>query len=163
MGVLIVLVKEAARLAAVNTLEEHWDGQFPVDPVAVAQAKGLDVRFAILQDSISGAIVAEVGKKPLIIVDSTENYGRQMFTVAHELGHYAEREAAGDHEYSFVESRGRKYDLHEFYADEFSANLLMPEKEFRARHNKFKSVNRVAAFFAVSPAAVLKRAERLGI
>lgn len=158
-----MLVKEAAKIAAKKTLEEHWDGQFPVDPVAVAHAKGLEVQFAILRDSISGAIVAEAGKKPLILVDATENYGRQMFTVAHELGHYAEREDAGDHEYSFVESRGRKYDLHEFYADEFAGNLLMPESAFRDRYKGQKTINRVAAFFAVTPSAVVKRAERLGL
>ncbi|CAH0231947.1 hypothetical protein SRABI26_02672 [Arthrobacter sp. Bi26] len=158
-----MLVKDAAKQAAIKTLAEHWDFEFPVDPVAIAQAKGLEVRFAELKNRISGAIVVEAGKTPQILVEARENYGRQMFTVAHELGHYAEREDAGDHEYSFIESRGRKYDLHEFYADEFAGNLLMPEAEFKSQYKKLKSVNMVAAFFAVSPAAVEKRAERLGV
>lgn len=158
-----MLVKDAAKQAAMKTLAEHWDLEFPVDPVAIAQAKGLEVRFAELKNKISGAIVVEIGKTPQILVEARENYGRQMFTVAHELGHYAEREDAGDHEYSFVESRGRKYDLHEFYADEFAGNLLMPEAEFKAQYKRLKSINMVAAFFAVSPSAVEKRAERLGV
>lgn len=158
-----MLVKDAAKQAAQKTLAEYWDLEFPVDPVAIAHAKGLEVRFAELKNKISGAIVAEAGRAPVIFVDARENYGRQMFTIAHELGHYAEREEAGDPEYSFVESRGRKYDLHEFYADEFAGNLLMPETEFKSRYKKLKSVNMVAAFFAVSPAAVEKRAERLGV
>jgi Zn-dependent peptidase ImmA (M78 family) len=158
-----MLVKEAAKQAAIKTLAEHWDFEFPVDPVAIAQAKGLEVRFAELKNNVSGAIVAKAGQVPVILVEARENYGRQMFTAAHELGHYAERENAGDHEYSFVESRGRKYDLHEFYADEFAGNLLMPEAEFKSKYKQLKSVNMVAAYFAVSPPAVKKRAQRLGL
>ena len=158
-----MLVKDAARIAAEETLNNYWDGEFPVDPVAIARAKNLDVRFAVLKDGVSGAIVAETGKAPIILVDSTENYGRQMFTTAHEIGHYVEREKAGDTEYSFVETRSRKYDLREFYADEFAGNLLMPESAFRIKYKDTGSQFLTASHFAVSVQAVKKRLERLGI
>lgn len=158
-----MLVKKAARLAAEKALEQKWDGVFPVDPISIAHAYGLDVRFANLRDGVSGAIIAEPGQKTVILVDKSDNWGRQMFTVAHEIGHFVERSQKEDEEYSFVEERSRKYDLHEFYADEFAGNLLMPEKEFKSVYKKTHSDYLTAAHFEVSPGAVAKRRERLGI
>lgn len=157
-----MLVKDAARLAAIRTLESHWDGTFPVDPVAIAEAHGIDVQFSALLAGVSGAIIAEPGNV-VIVVDETENYGRQMFTCAHELGHFVERLESGDTEYSFVERRTQQYDLHELYADEFAGNLLMPEAEFKAFLTSTKSVYLAAAHFGVSPMAIEKRQQRLGL
>ncbi|MBH0054491.1 ImmA/IrrE family metallo-endopeptidase [Salinibacterium sp. SWN139] len=156
-----MLVKEAAKQAAVRTLEEYWDGSFPIDPVAIAEAHDIEVQFTPLVAGVSGAILAEPGEV-VIVIDETENYGRQMFTCAHELGHYIERKDSGDEEFSFVERRTQKYDLHELYADEFAGNLLMPEDEFREQLTASDSVYLAASHFGVSPLAIEKRKERLG-
>lgn len=158
-----MLVKEAARIAAEETLQQFWPGGFPIDPVQIAQTKGLEVRFAALRDGVSGAIIAEAGTKPVVLVDASESVGRQRFTIAHEIGHYCEREAADDHEFSFVETRTRAYSLHELYADTYAANLLMPEREFRKVYSRQGGEFEAAAFFAVSPSAVEMRAEKLGL
>ncbi|MDD0856707.1 ImmA/IrrE family metallo-endopeptidase [Arthrobacter alpinus] len=157
-----MLVKDAARIAAARTLKDYWDGSLPVDPVAIAESMGISVEFSRLKPGISGAIIVEDGDAR-ILLDESENYGRQMFTCAHEIGHYVERMANGDHEYSFVERRTQKYDLHEFYADEFAGNLLMPASNFTSTWKKMKSDNLMAANFGVTPAAAKKRREKLAL
>lgn len=158
-----MLVKDAAREDAKSALDQYWNGTLPVDPFYIAQRMGIEVRVTSMRADLSGAIVAE-GGAVTILVDSSDNYGRQSFTCAHELGHYFERQRKGDKEFSFKEFRhSGKYDLHEFYADEFAANLLMPEVAFRHVVKRFGSDNLVAAQFAVSPGAVRKRREKLKI
>lgn len=157
-----MLVKDAARIAAEETLKDHWDESFPVDPVTMAEAMGISVDFARLKPGVSGAIIVKDGDAT-ILIDESENYGRQMFTCAHELGHYMERKSNGDHEFSFVEIRSRKYDLHEFYADEFAGNLLMPEQPFRDEWKACESHNMMAAKFGVTLPAVRMRLRKLGL
>ena len=157
-----MLVKDAARLAAARVLTDRWDDSFPVDPVLIAESFNINVKFESLLPGISGAIVAEPGKVE-ILIEENENFGRQMFTAAHELGHFIERRDNGDSEYSFVERRTNEYDLHEFYADEFAGNLLMPEDEFRKVWQRYESEYMIAAHFGVSPSAALKRKKRLGL
>jgi len=157
-----MLVKDAARKAAEETLKNYWDGSLPVDPVKMAEAMDITVDFAKLKAGISGAIVVQSGEAT-ILIDESENYGRQMFTCAHEVGHYMERKANGDHEFSFVEERSQKYDLHEFYADEFAGNLLMPETEFRKAWAACRSDNLMSAKFGVTPAAITMRRRKLGL
>jgi len=159
-----MLVRDAARQAAEETLRTYWDGTYPVDPFEIARRMGLTVKVTALRPDISGAIVAEGRDDVTILVDPGDNYGRMAFTCAHELGHFKEREAKDDPEYSFVELRsGGRYDLHEFYADEFAGNLLMPEEPFRREIRMHGSDRLTAATFAVTPAAVRKRRQRLGI
>lgn len=159
-----MLVKEAAKLAAQEVLKEHWDGTtFPIDPFEIADKLGMKVIVGSLRPELSGAIIAQPGDIT-ILVEESDNFGRQTFTCAHELGHYFERKQAGDDEYSFVEVRlPGNYDLHEFYADEFAGNLLMPEAAFRADIKTHGSDYLAAAKFGVNPAAVRMRRKRLGI
>lgn len=158
-----MLVKDAARLKASAVLEEHHANEDRLDIVALAEAHGAKVVFGPLKDGISGAIIAKRGHAPTIYVEESHSPGRQRFTIAHELGHLMERRENNDDEYSFVERRGAKYDLHEFYADEFAGNVLMPENAFRRVYLKKGDELKAAAHFSVSPPAALKRAERLGL
>jgi Zn-dependent peptidase ImmA (M78 family) len=155
-----MLVRDAARQAAERVRAEHWDGTFPVDPVSIARALDLEVKFTSMLPGISGAIVVRPDTAQVLIED-TEAYGRKMFTCAHEVGHYLERQAQNDRSYSFVEKRGGEYDLHEFYADEFAGALLMPAAEFQKQERLLGSDFLMASYFGVSPSAVQKRRERL--
>lgn len=158
-----MLVKEAAAQAAEQMLDNLWDGSFPIDPRKFAEANKIRVQFACLIDDISGAIIAEEGKGVTILVEENEPFARQRFSIAHELGHYVERMEANDKDYSFVERRGGKYTLHELYADTFAANLLMPEKIFRQLYEATQDESYLARYFAVSPQAVSKRVNKLGL
>lgn len=158
-----MLVMHAAKNEAEKVLDSFGSCEGALDVVNLAESQGAKVVFGALKDGISGAIIAEHGKKPVIYVEESDSPGRQRFTIMHELGHLIERRANGDDEYSFVEKRGAKYDLHEFYADEFAGNVLMPESSFRRIYRGKGDELAAAAHFSVTPSAVLKRAERLGL
>lgn len=168
-----MLVKDAAKDAAEKALKKHWDGVLPVNPVAIAESLGIDVQFATFSDELSGAIVAEDGDIKILLSDD-DSLSRQIFTCAHELGHFFERREAKDNDYSFSdltpapvagdtfeEGRGGAWDLHEFYADEFAANLLMPADKFVPLFRQEVGVGTLADIFAVSRAAVQSRIRRL--
>lgn len=127
----MALVKDLARAAADQILDEHWDGTLPVNPVAIAHQLGIRVWNAVLPEDESGRIVKEADTPADIYLNRDEPALRKTFTVAHELGHYVERKAQADDEYSFVDLRGgRPMDAHEWYAEHFAANLLMPVADF---------------------------------
>ena len=156
-----MLVKDAAREAAEQTLREHWNGVFPVDPVGIAAKLGFNVRIGNLVDDLSGAIVVEGDSKNIFVSDS-DPFERKTFTTAHELGHYMERVGADDDAYSFKDARlPGSYNLHEFYADEFAGNLMMPQRDFVRCYRLDMRVPDLAAYFGVSRAAVNKRITRL--
>jgi Zn-dependent peptidase ImmA (M78 family) len=117
---------------------------------------------ADLGSEISGVVSKDAGKPATIIVNNRHVNRRNRFTVAHELGHVVERkEIAADDEYSFEEFRGRKYDLHEFFADEFAGELLMPAFAVQEMKGAGVTPERMAEKFDVSVDAVNKRLARL--
>lgn len=158
-----MLVKDAARLAAAKLLAERWDGSFPVDPVELADRLDIEVKSAIFKDpDTSGAIIAQSSDDVTIYFARDDDHGRQTFTVAHELGHYFDRQAADDPEFSFVETRHPdNYTLHEFYADEFAGNLLMPTAAFCDLWDQGLGIRNLADYFGVTSSAVRKRLDRL--
>ncbi len=158
-----MLVMDAAKRSAGGLLARGWDGTFPVDPVALAEGLGIRVKSASFKDpNTSGAIIANSRDDVTIYFADEDDYARRIFTVAHELGHFSERFEANDQEFSFVEKRhSNHYDLHEFYADEFAGNLLMPTGQFKALWDTGMSISDIAKFFSVSAPAVRKRLDRL--
>jgi Zn-dependent peptidase ImmA (M78 family) len=158
-----MLIMDAARQAAEDVLDEHWDGTFPVNPVDIANRLDIEVKSARFKDAAtSGAIIATDVSDVAIYFAEDDPFVRQIFTIAHEIGHFSERRAVSDEEFSFVEKRHpSSYDLHEFYADEFAGNLLMPTREFCTLWNGGKKVQDLAKYFGVSGEAVRKRLERL--
>src|SRR5947208_2473138 len=126
----MALVIDRAREDAEATARDFSvTGRFPVNVADVAAGMGVRIEYTFLRDGVSGMIRSRPPEVPVIYVDATENPARQRFTIAHELGHYVERINQGQSDFAFIDERGTKYDLHEFYADEFAGNLLMPEGE----------------------------------
>lgn len=129
----------------------------------IAEQYGAIVRVHPLRAEVSGVIhKPDPNSSPVITINETEPITRQRFTLAHEIGHLIERtEIAEDRDYSFIDYRSSTdYDLHEFFADEFAGELLMPEPEFSnwyKQHGEFATSLR----YAVSLPAVRKRMERL--
>lgn len=163
-----MLVKDAAKNAAADVLQKYWDGTLPVNPVAIAEKLGIEVKFVEFEDDeLSGAITSSDGAVTIFLAEN-ERFERQLFTCAHEIGHFAERNAADDDEYTFKESekeleaaRGRGWDLHEFYADEFAGNLLMPQAKVKELYEDGASVSEMADVFSVSRSAIHTRLDRL--
>lgn len=158
-----MFVQDAAQASADRALRSHWNGEYPVDPVGIASKLGIEVKAAEFRDpDTSGAIIATDPEDVTIYFAKSDPYPRQKFTVAHELGHFYDRLEANDTDYSFVETRHpASYDLHEFYADEFAGNLLMPSSAIVSMWASGAPVQEIANYFAVSTPAVRKRLERL--
>ncbi|CAN02292.1 ImmA/IrrE family metallo-endopeptidase [Clavibacter michiganensis] len=158
------LVKDIAREAAETVLREHWDGKYPVDPVRIANSLGMKVYLANLAENESGLIVKLPGQSAEIHINRTEPDARQSFTCAHELGHWIERGQQQDNEYSFVDRRdSRAMDAHEWYAEHFAANLLMPARDFIEVYDEGYTDSTLAKYFGVSPAAARSRMRNLGL
>ncbi|WP_062208698.1 ImmA/IrrE family metallo-endopeptidase [Demequina oxidasica] len=157
------LIKEVAREAADLVLDDFWDGEFPVDPMRIAEALQIEVWTANLGPDVSGKIVKEANANARIYLNRDEIETRQNFTCAHELGHWWERRERGDTEFSFVEHRGQLRNAHEWYAEHFAANLLMPATEFTAECEDGARVRDLMRIFGVSRAAALQRCRSLGL
>ena len=152
---------EAARVRAT-----FWpSGALPVDPVAIARSMGIDVMQAELPENVSGALVKKVGADPLILLARDDHATRKRFTCAHEIGHYIRR--AGKDEYQSVDFRSqlasKGTDPEEVFANQFAANLLMPEDDVRGDVRVRDSLVILAHKFGVSPEAMKFRLENLGL
>lgn len=132
------------------------------DLVRLAGRWDANVEFLPMDESVSGFIIKEKETDPRIYVNSTEPLHRQRFTLAHEIGHLVERQSvAGDQDYSFTDYRSTAgYDLHEFFADEFAGELLMPAEPFIRSLQRGGEVG-ASVDFNVSVPAVRKRIDRL--
>lgn len=160
----MALVKDVARAAAQRALDDHWDGQIPVDPAKIAMDLGMYVYRGYLAEDQSGMIRKLAGEPAEIFLNANEPPLRQNFTCAHELGHWFERERQSDEEYAFVDHRDEKpNDAHEWFAEHFAANLLMPEREFIAAADRGLSVDALSDRFVVSRPAVRNRLRALGL
>lgn len=156
-----LVTDQAKQDAEIVASKYTWLHIFPVDVAEIARNMGLLIEYTYLRDGVSGMLRSRPPEIPVIYVDATENEARQRFTIAHELGHYVERTNQGQTDFAFIDERGTKYDLHEFYADEFAGNLLMPEQEIDRLRANGKSRLEMAAHFGVSPAAMNTRLNRL--
>ena len=87
-----MLVWESARKAA-RTCQKEVGGAVgaEVDPFELAQTLGMRVSIERLKPQYSGFISQEHGKQPKVLIQETEPYVRQRFTLAHEIGHFFER------------------------------------------------------------------------
>jgi len=160
-----LLVKEAAQKCAESSLETHWGDGFPVDPVRVASGMGITVHFGGLPADTSGFIRKKPNRETEIFISEADSPLRQRFTCAHEIGHYVDRtvlQVVPDENFGFVDKRdGTVNDVHEFFANEFAGNLLMPAVEVRARFEQGWDTIRLAGHFGVSTAAMTVRLRRL--
>ena len=99
-------------------------------PDLVEERLAADVALEPMPEGVDGLILA-TDRSALILVDSDPVYGRQRFTIAHELCHHI----CGDAEPSLVdEGLGFTSNLaREQRANSFAASFLMPIEGIRAR------------------------------
>jgi len=150
--------------------EMFWPNDvFPVDPVTIANKMGIKVLRSDLPNTVSGALMKTMGTDPVILIHDTDSNNRKRFTIAHELGHYVYRTQSdkNDSEYEYVDFRDHTSSLgndsEEIVANNFAANLLMPEEKIRELlHNK-QSVISMAYTFGVSTESLKIRLRALGL
>ena len=142
----------AARKKAKSILREFNITTPPIDPEAIAEAKGIDVLYVAFGDlsaEVSGLYDFESGS---IYVNKHMPGNRKTFTIAHELGHallhqdYAKSEAYSAMPRSNVHIN--KPDV-EREADVFAACLLVPTKMLK-KYQNYASVTELSRMFAVS-------------
>lgn len=146
-------------------LAHYWAGKsLPVDPIAIAIARGIDVRpFAPGDAGTASGWFHFDGDMPTIRYNSTESENRQRFTIAHELGHFELAHGSRKRD-SAAEFNMYNFDPIEVEANRFAAELLMPEAAVRhyVQHGNI-SISELARTFAVSEVAMKYRLKNLGI
>lgn len=159
---------KSAKKLAEEVLITYWNRDlFPVDPVRIASNNGIKVLETSLPEEVSGALIKEKGKDPIIVIEASDSTQRKRFSCAHELGHYFQRISAGDTEktYEYVDFRDANsaegVNSEEVFANQFAANLLMPEKEVRSVWSERRSVLRAKQYFGVSESAMSNRLNAL--
>ena len=151
--------------AAKQVLTEHWNGQLPIDPVALAKKMGIIVK-PVSGTDYSGKAYQQ-GDKRCIEYSDTESILRQRFTIAHELGHHLLSHTDSNHQFRDDPS---KFNINvtipeETQANKFAAELLMPElaiDHFIFNEN-ISSLNELAKKFSVSMVAMQFRLKNLGL
>ena len=157
-------IKQESAAAARGVLDAYWPKQyFPVDPVGIARDLGVKVFSAQLGSNVSGLLSKRPNEEAEIYVDIDDSLVRQRFTVAHELGHYLERTLDDKDHVSFVDRRDGSFNLHEFFANEFAGNLLMPADEVKRVNKSKRSIAELAAYFGVSVEAANVRLRKLDL
>ena len=156
------------KISAELLLKSVWgDRPLPVDPVWIARQMGIDVKETALPDEVSGAIIKDKDKDPVIILSQADSKNRKRFTCAHEIGHYIYRMLQGEDHYEYVDLRGpdaqKGQDPEEIFANQLAAALLMPEDKVKEM-NKLKIPSFIMAQnFGVSGDAINFRLKNLGI
>lgn len=119
-----------ARDKANSILKMYRIVQPPVDVVNISNLLGFKVVPFPFPDTISATIQIE-GPKKVIGLNQKQPETRQRFSIAHELGHYLSGHENFSHEHEMFVDRDKKYldpqHREEEEADEFAAELLMPE------------------------------------
>lgn len=155
-----------AQQAATSLLESVWGQRgFPVDPVWVAGNLGIDVIETNLPENVSGALIKDKDKDPVIVLCQTDSNSRKRFTCAHEIGHYAYRSIHDGDRYEYVDLRGNSsgagVDPEEIYANQFAAELLMPNQEVSRLARSGLPAFLIAQHFGVSDDAISFRLRNL--
>lgn len=155
-------------LLASQVLNDHWDGFLPIDPMWLAERAGIYVvaEPELELDGISGDCYYDDDGLPIIRYNPCENERRRRFTIAHELGHLM---------LGHVQPGGRMHrDLKRDYkrynetpkerqANDFAAQLLMPESILRLAAKAIPRLDKLAAEFNVSTESMGYRLQNIGI
>lgn len=141
-------------------------GQVP-DLPKILKLCGIDLEKKELKDSgASGVLVFRDGAFK-IIVNSSDSDVRQRYTIAHELGHFylhAKNIDVMSNESDEEFFRGQVHDSKEREANQFAAELLMPEDLFREQFlRQHKDIESLARYFGVSQSACAYRIKNLNL
>ncbi|SAL00654.1 hypothetical protein AWB78_05991 [Caballeronia calidae] len=151
------------RMAARYMLSEHWDGNLPVDPFAIARAANVVVEHDPEMERRELGRFELIDGRPHIYTNSTEPESRMRFVVANELGHFALK-----HGRRFVDTSRQfapvQLDEIENQANRFALELLIPGFAVNILIEKQNVTDfiRLTEAFAVSQLAMKLRLKKLG-
>lgn len=159
--------------------ELAWNGEFPVDPIAIAAnltivktSNDAEERLPIEMvgeplGSLSGyAKFIDDGeaRKFLCAYNTDEALVRQRFTQAHELGHvlldHVSENRTMLRDTTFNAPAGK---WEEIDANAFAAELIIPAEHLTHLAGRITNIDRLANYFGVSPTAIHYRLKNLGL
>lgn len=126
----------------------------PIPLEQIAKYLDFEIIYFDFPEHISAITHIENGKKH-IGVNKNHAEVRQRFSIAHEFGHFICGHESYDHDRTKTEGLPKYLDPHnkqELEADEFAAELLMPE--FLLKNEKIDSILNVAKKYNVSEQAM---------
>ena len=142
----------------------------PVDIVELCKKMNIDLIGVNKNDDFCGAIKYNPQtEKFSIYVNSTHSYGRQRFTIAHELAHYFQHNemvrVLGVYDKTMNRNKGFQ-DNQEHEANRLASKILMPSeallKEIKIEDTKI-DIEYLAKKYGVSEAAMGYRLTNLGV
>lgn len=125
-----------ASLAAEQVVKGLRIGSLPVNPIAIAEGRGIEVAAKPATDTgVSGMLVRHGNEFAIAYATHLPNEGFQNFSIAHELGHFylpGHADAVipggtGVHQSRAGYASTNRYEIE---ADRFAAGLLMPRHLF---------------------------------
>ncbi|WP_290705317.1 ImmA/IrrE family metallo-endopeptidase [Amphritea sp.] len=136
----------------------------PLDVSELTKLLGIKMRFEPMDGDESGSLKKEKKTDEWIMtINSLHHPHRQRFTIAHELGHFIQHSVLSDSFEDATFFRNGDMNRMETEANQFAAELLMPEDDFHsAISTGSQKVEDIAEFFHVSSMAVRIRAKSLG-
>lgn len=142
-----------------NNIKVH-----PLDMKALYRYYGIKIYHVTENMEYSGTLENR-NEGWVVYINSLHHPRRQLFTLAHELGHFFlhrnQKDKFVDKSYFTRESTSKN--TLEREADEFAAELLMPMKIFREQIEKGRNkISELADYFGTSMYAVKVRAQRHG-
>jgi Zn-dependent peptidase ImmA (M78 family) len=136
----------------------------PVDPLEIADALNVPVKFVNFADEYKNVSGLYYYKDNTIYVNKSEHPNRQTFTIAHELGHKILHEEWIKSENYQVLLREQlitpSKDPKEQEANCFAAHLLVP-KEMLIMYKDIASIDELATLFMVSKPVIRNRLNML--
>lgn len=134
---------------------------FPVDLNAILKYLNLSVEELTLTNELSGSLDV-INKK--ICLEKSHSQTRKNFTIAHELGHFCLHQEVADKFEDKIFFRSSVTDEHEYQANNFAGELLMPKDEFLKQIKMgTNTIQKLADYFNVSTLAVRVRAKQLNL
>lgn len=148
--------REAIRAEARALVAAHGVVAAPVPVDRIAKAMGISVRYAPLEDELSGMAFVKDGVR-VIAVNALHHPNRQRFTIAHEMAHHvlhAATLASGVHVDKVILRRDMLSttgtDDLEVEANTFASELLMPRELLAPVADQFVDLNDEAQLSAVA-------------
>lgn len=134
-----------------------------IDIEKILEEHEIKVIKEALPNAISGYLKRKNGKW-VVGINKNHHPKRQRFTMAHEFAHFCLHKDEDEYFEDTTFFRAENKNSMEFTANEFAAELLMPEKIFKdAIREGITKVSDLAEAFMVSTLAVQYRAEALNI
>lgn len=159
-------IEEIESLALDTLAESFYNIENVVPPIKtskILQAKGLKLEYGnFSKEEISGYFDRS---KKSILISEKEPYVRQIFTIAHEIGHFllhnnVDRDVFNRQEALNIDNISKDQEQE---ANWFAASLLMPEFLVKRFWIQFKTVKQMANIFQVSHATAFYRLKNLGL